>query len=409
MFNYPSFMTTNYRPEKVTLSTGRTSENNYGWECGDMTTYEDLGVRRVINASATLTRLGGSRMPPAVVEAMAAAANAFIELDVLQERVGARIAAMTQNEACYVASGAAAGLVLGTAACVAGSDPALMAGFPYLESGKNEVVVHRCQRNGYDYAIRQTGVRLVEIGTAQGTEPEELRAAISERTACVAYFAGVHFTSGALPLEQVIEIAHARGVPVMVDAAAQIPPIANLWRFTREMGADLAVFSGGKGLRGPQSAGLVLGRPDLIAACRLNGSPNHSIGRPMKVSKEELVGMLAAVEWSLAQDEEALLEQYETMVRYWMDGLRDLPGIALDYGFPSEAGQPHGRAIVRLTPESPITAAALAQALLQGDPAVAVSVIGDNVIALNPQTVEPGEEQLVLQAVRRVLGLLENG
>ena len=368
-----------------------------------MTTYEDLGVRRVINAAATLTRLGGSRMPQPVVEAMAAAAGAFVDLDLLQQRVGARIAELTRNPACYVSSGAAAGLMLATAACIAGDDPAAIARFPDLAGGRREVVVHRCQRNGYDYAARQTGARLVEIGMAHGTAPWELAAALSERTACVVYFAGAHFARGALPLEQVIEIARSRGVPVIVDAAAQIPPIANLWRFTSELGADVAVFSGGKGLRGPQSAGLVLGRPDLIAACRLNGSPNHSIGRPMKVGKEELVGMLAAVEWSLAQDEAALLARYEAMVGYWIEGLRDLPWVCALRGYPSEAGQPHGRAIVRLDPACGITRDELAAALLRGEPPVAVGLADDDAIALNPQTLEPGEERLVLAAVRQAL------
>ncbi|MDQ5850726.1 MAG: aminotransferase class V-fold PLP-dependent enzyme, partial [Chloroflexota bacterium] len=321
----------------------------------------------------------------------------------LQHRVGARIAELTDNPACYVASGAAAGLAIAVAACIAGDDPAAIARFPYLESGKHEVVAHRCQRNGYDYAIRQIGARLVEVGMADRTWQWELESAITPRTACVVYFAGTHFARAALPLEQVIAVAHARGVPVLVDAAAQIPPIANLWRFTRDLGADLAIFSGGKGLRGPQTAGLVLGRPDLIAACRRNGSPNPSIGRPMKVGKEELMGMLAAVEWSLAQDESALLDRYEAMVQYWLDGLRDLPGIQIARGYPSEAGQPHARAIVRIDPRYGLTRDELVLALLQGDPAIAVGVVDGDAIALNPQTAEVGEERLVLEALRRAL------
>jgi L-seryl-tRNA(Ser) seleniumtransferase len=295
--------------------------------------------------------------------------------------------------------------VLAVAACIAGDDPAALGDFPYLDRGRRTVVVHRCQRNGYDYAIRATGARLAEIGGADGTRPEELEAALTPEVACVVYFAGAHFAAGALPLDQVIALAHARGVPVIVDAAAQIPPIANLWRFTAELGADVAIFSGGKGLRGPQSAGLVLGRPDLIAGCRRNGSPNQSLGRPMKVGKEELVGMLAAVEWSLAQDEEALLEQYEGMVHYWLDGLRGVPGLAAERGYPSEAGQPHGRAIVRVGAAAGLTRDELVAALLRGDPPVAVSPIGDDAIALNPQTLEPGEERLVLAALRQALGL----
>ena len=151
----------------------------------------------------------------------------------------------------------------------------------------------------------------------------------------------------------------------------------------------------------------VLGRQDLIAACKLNGSPNHSVGRPMKVGKEELMGMLAAVEWSLAQDEETLLTRYETTVQYWLDGLRDLPGVQVTRSYPSEAGQPHARAIVRLDPACGLTRDALVAALLQGDPAVAVGVVDDDAIALNPQTVEIGEEPLVLEAVQHALATMQ--
>ncbi|MEN9933797.1 MAG: hypothetical protein RLZZ387_376 [Chloroflexota bacterium] len=369
-----------------------------------MTLYSDLGLRRVVNAAATLTRLGGSLMPPPVLAAMQEAAGSFVDLPEMQERVGARIAALTRNEACYVSAGAAAGIVVAVAACIAGTDPARIARFPSLaEDDRCEVVVHRSQRNGYDYAIRQTGARLVEIGMANGTEPWELEAAITPRTACVVFFAGGHFARGALPLEQVIAVAHAHGVPVIVDAAAQIPSISNLWRFTRDMGADLAIFSGGKGLRGPQSAGLVLGRPDLVAACRANGSPNTSIGRPMKVGKEELAGMLAAVAWSLEQDEAALLAGYEATVAYWLAGLRGLPGVEVWRGYPSEAGQPHGRAIVRVLPESGRTRDEVVALLWAGDPAVAVAPFDADMIALNPQTIEPGEERLVLDALLRAL------
>jgi uncharacterized pyridoxal phosphate-dependent enzyme len=368
-----------------------------------MTTYEELGVRPLINAAATLTRLGGSRMPPEVLAAMTAAAGSFVDLDLLQERVGERIARLTGNPACYVSCGAAAGIVVAVAACVAGEDPEVASRFPLAGTGRSEVIVHRSQRNGFDYAARQTGARLVEIGDLDQTEPDDLETAITAHTACVLYFAGAHFARGALPLEQVLAIARARGVPVIVDAAAQIPPVANLWRFTRDLGADLAIFSGGKGLRGPQSAGLVLGRADLVAACRRCGSPNHGVARPMKVGKEELMGMLAAVEWSLAQDEAALLARYEATVQYWLDGLRGLPGIEAGRDYPSEAGQPHPRAVVRLDEAGGVTRDALVAALLRGDPPVAVGLAPGDAIALNPQTVEPGEERLVLDALRRAL------
>ena len=193
-------------------------------------------------------------------------------------------------------------------------------------------------------------------------------------------------------------------MPVLVDAAAQIPPVANLSRFTRELGADAAIFSGGKGLRGPQGSGLVLGRREIIDGCRANGNPNHSIGRPMKAGKEELVGLLAAVEWTLAQDEAALLAGYEASVRRWIEGLQGIPGVTAERGYPSEAGQPHGRAIVRVGPPSPWTAAGVAAALWEGTPRIAVSVVEDGAaLALNPQTLEPGEDGVVLKRLREVL------
>ena len=362
--------------------------------------YRRLGIRPIINASATLTRLGGSVMPEVAVKAMAEASQHFVPLDELQDRVGERIAELTGNEACYVSSGAAAGIAMSVAACIAGTDLSLIAAFPYLENvAKNEVVIHVSQRNGYDYAARQTGAHVIEIG---GTA-EELRAAIGERTACILWFAGAHFADGALPVEDVIAIGHEHGVPVIVDAAAQVPLLANLSRFTRELGADLAIFSGGKGLRGPQSSGLVLGRPDLVAGCRLNGSPNHSLGRPMKVGKEEMVGLLAAVEYALDQDEPALLAGYEAMVQRWIDGLAGIPGVTAERSYPSEAGQPHGRTLVTIGPGAALGRDAVVDALFAGDPPIAVAKIGTDAIALNPQTIQPGEDAIVLRRLRETM------
>lgn len=367
-----------------------------------MTIYEELGVRRVVNASATLTRLGGSLMPTPVVHAMHDAAGSFIDLPEFQQKVGERIAELTWNEAAFVSSGAAAGIALAVSSCIAGTDQRLIDSFPNLEGvQRTEVIVYRSQRNGYDYAARQTGARLVELGPEDG----ELEEAINEHTACVLFFAGAHYAREALPIEEVVRIAHERNIPVIVDAAAQIPPIANLWHFTKEIGVDIAIFSGGKGLRGPQPSGLVLGRRDLIEGCRANGSPNHSIGRPMKVGKEETAGLLAAIEWSLAQDEPATIARYERAVRYWLDGLAGMPGVTVERGFPSEAGQPHGRAIVHFSSGSPLTRDEVIAQLWDRDPRIAVASHGRDAIALNPQTLEPGEEELVLAALRDVLNI----
>ncbi|MGD9714247.1 MAG: aminotransferase class V-fold PLP-dependent enzyme, partial [Thermomicrobiales bacterium] len=265
-----------------------------------MSVYEDLGIPPVINAAATLTKLGGSLMPPPVIEAMAAAAGQCPDLFELQLKAGQRIAVLTGNESAFITSGAAAGIAMCVASCVAGTDPELQQDFPYLERAtKRQVIVYKGQRNGYDYAARQTGARLIEI-TPDG---DDLEMSINEKTACILFFAGAHFAEGALPLEEVIAISHTMGAPVIVDAAAQIPPISNLWHFTKELGADAAIFSGGKGLRGPQSSGIVVGRKQIIDGIRPNAAPNQSLGRPMKVGKEEIAGLLAAIEWSLKQDE----------------------------------------------------------------------------------------------------------
>jgi L-seryl-tRNA(Ser) seleniumtransferase len=361
---------------------------------------KELGLRRVINASATLTALGGSLMPPEVASAMAAGAAQFVDYRALQAAVGARVAELTHNEAAYISSGAAAGVTLSIAGCMTGTNLDLVRRFPDAEAfPRNEVLVYETQRNGYDYAAAVTGARMIDVSGS-----DLLADRITEKTAAVLWFAGTRLRGDTPPLEEIVAVAHEAGIPVIVDAAAQIPAASNLWHFSRDLGADLVIFSGGKGLRGPQSSGLILGKAHLIEAVGLNASPHYSIGRPMKVGKEELFGILAAVEWTLAQDEPALIESYEETVMYWIDGLQGLPGIEVARGFPSEAGQPHGRAIIRALPDSPLGRDAIQEALWEMDPRIAVWPEGEDGIALNPQTLEPGEAEIVLDALRSVLG-----
>jgi L-seryl-tRNA(Ser) seleniumtransferase len=353
-----------------------------------------FGVRSVINASATLTVLGGSLMPPPALKAMADAAAHFVDLPELHDRVGERLAELTHNEAACVTSGAAAAITLTVASCI--GEPAQT--FP----ADAEVVMFAGQRNGYDYSARITGARIVEIGPSIA----QLEEALVRRPACVLWFAGAHLATGALPIEDVVPVAREAGVPVIVDAAAQIPPVSSLWRYTTEVGADVVLFSGGKGLRGPQASGLVLGKQWIVDRCRAHASPYQEIGRGMKVGKEELLALLAAVEWTLEQDEEAVLAGYEQMVDRWIAGLQGLPGVVAERGYPSEAGQPHSRAIVRLSTTCLWTRDALVQALWDGDPRIAVGTfrLPDDAIALNPQTLEPGEDAVVLDALVRLLG-----
>lgn len=368
-----------------------------------MTIYTRLGIRPLINATATLTKLGGSLMPPEVLEAMTEASRSFVDLNELQQRIGERIAALTHNEAAYVCTGAAAGLTLATAACVAGKNPAAIANFPDLTGLKNEVIIHRTHRNGYDYAVRQVGVKVVEIGSAAGTTPQELEAAISAQTAAIFWFQGAMTGFGDLPLPEVIHVAKRHDIPVIVDAAAQLPPVSNLWSYT-QMGAALAVFSGGKDLRGPQASGLILGRRDLIEACALNGSPNSSIGRPMKVGKEEMAGLLAAVERYLKLDHAARERYCEQTVSEWNEALSRLPGVSARRDFPNEAGQPLPRSIVTVeTDTAGIDRDAILEQLLAGDPAIVAASCGTDAFYLNPMTLEPGEEQIVLERLTQII------
>ena len=370
-----------------------------------MTIYNDLGLRPIINANATLTKLGGSIMLPEVMEAMAEASRSWVDVFELQRRVGERLAELTHNEAAYVSSGAAAGLAVATAACVAGTDPAAMAQLPNCDGLKNEIIVHRTQRNAYDHAVRQVGVKLVEIGMPLGTQRWELEHAITEQTAAIFWFQGAMTGNGDLPLETVIEIGNAHGVPVIVDGAAQLPPVENLWRYT-QMGAALAVFSGGKDLRGPQSSGLVLGRKDLIEACRFNGSPNHGLGRPMKVGKEEMVGLLKAVELYLQVDHEARRSQDEEVVMGWNSALNKIDGVRAERSFPNEAGQPLPRSLVTFdAAKLGLTRDEIMARLLNEEPRVSVAAAGEEGVYLNPMTLADREDEIVLERLEAILAV----
>lgn len=365
------------------------------------TVFDALGIRPVINAAATLTKLGGSVMPAPVIEAMNAASRSFIDLFELHDRVGERLAALTHNEAAVVTSGAAGGIALTTVACILGSEADTRQMLPQMEGvTRKEVIVFAGQESGYEYAAQQTGATMVSIGPTEA----DLLAALNENTALVLFLPKSVWADAAPPLQVVVRMAHEHGVPVIVDAAAQIPPISNLWHFTVECGADAAIFSGGKALRGPQPSGLVVGRQWIIDGCRNHASPYQGFGRPMKVGKEEIAGLLAAVDWSLKQDEPANIARYEEVVRQWIADLSGLPGVTVERSFPSEAGQPHARAILTLDSSAAMGRDVLVDGLWNLNPRIAVSPIDGDAIALNPQTLEIGEDVLVTEAITRLLG-----
>lgn len=372
-----------------------------------MTTYEDLGIRPLINANSMKTTLSGTLMPPPVVEAMREAATCFVDMFELQAAVSARLATLTRNEGALVCTGASAGLVLTSLACMTGADlgaiARLIAHGPKAVP-KREIIVQCGQRNPYDPALRLAGARLIQVGNTLQTFAWELEAAITDQTAAVVYFAGGHLGFGSLPLDDVVRIAHAAGVPVIVDGAAQLPPRENLWRFT-ERGADLALFSGGKELRGPQSSGLIVGRKELIEACSMHASPHQRFCRSMKVGKEEMMGLLAAVTCYLEGDEEAERGRCEQIVGDWVTSLSSIGGVSAVRDFPGTDGRPLPRAIVSFNGRQ-LSGEEARLALLRGDPAVAVATAGPVAIYLNPELVQPGEEAVVL---RRVAAIAEEG
>src|SRR5215213_2887236 len=266
--------------------------------------YDRIGVRTVINGRGATTAVGGTLMRPETLAAMAEATKAFVVIEELNAKVGEKIAEVTGAEAGYVTCGSAAAMAIAAAACIAGTDPEQISKLPDSTGMPNEVIIHRAHRINYDGMYRAAGGKLVEIGMPYSTERWELERAITDRTAAIAYHDSPNCSPGALDFATVVEIAHGRGVPVIVDSASTLPPLDHLRRWIR-WGADLVIYSGGKGIRGPQDSGMLAGRADLIAAARLNGNPHAAVGRGMKVSKEAMVGLWVALDTFLMTDHEA--------------------------------------------------------------------------------------------------------
>jgi L-seryl-tRNA(Ser) seleniumtransferase len=369
--------------------------------------YQRLGVRPIINARGTHTRLGGTLIRREVLDAMREAASAYVVLDELQDKASEVIARATGAEAGIVVGGAEAGLLIGTAAILAGTDPARIAQLPVTDGMKNEAIMHRAHRNGYDQGVRAAGARIVDIGYGGSAMPYQLRAAINQRTALVVYLMSPWASHGALSLETTCRIAHEAGIPVLVDAAAMLPPTNSLQRFIAE-GADLVTFSGGKGLMGPQSSGILAGRADLIRAARMNGNPNHSVGRAAKAAKEDIVGLIVALEDYMQRDHAADTAYWRTQAEWMLARLNEFPCVTISY---LHDGREHPVPRVELVfgPDSGIDAHELVLALEEHDPRVFIfeptgPSARPNSIVINTQTMQPGEELIVVEALREVIG-----
>lgn len=373
-----------------------------------MGVYEKLGVKTKINAVGNGTAIGGSIMAPEVISAMQEAGQNFIDLNELLAKAGQYIADLVGVEACYITSGAAGGVLISIAACMTGKDWAKVHQLPNTRGMKNKVIMQVMQRNYYELMVREAGAKLIEIGLANTTNSWHLEAALNEQTAAIIHFVA-YSPPHDLPLQDVIDIAHKEDVPVVVDAAAEFPSFSILREYI-DMGADLVIFSGGKGIRGPQSSGLILGRKDLIEACAMNGSPYHGVGRPCKVGKEEIIGLVTAIElFSDPEYERKELEGWHLRTNYVVETLSDLSHVTVQSGFPRDfAGVEVKPGIVPVTVVTwddqaiPVTKEQVASELLEGDPGIYVATSRDGIV-IAPHTLLPGEERIVAERVGAVL------
>ncbi len=370
--------------------------------------YQKLGVTPLINAAGTYTVLSASTMPDEVRAAIELAARYPVNLNELIEASGAYLAKRLRCEAALVTSGAAAALVLGTAACITMGNEQPILDIPTdMSKLKNEVIVQKGHRYGYDHALRNCGILFVEVETL-----EQYEQAFTERTVMAHFF---NAGSGKISREDWVRVAHKHGVPCFNDAAADVPPISNLWNYT-QMGFDLVTFSGGKGLRGPQCTGLLLGRKDLIEAARKNNSPNsNTVGRGMKVAKEEIVGLVAAVDWFLKQDDAAIEAQCRQRADHIAKQLSAIPTVQTQVFVPDVANHVPHLLITYDQNRVKITGAEVMQKMRAGKPRIELNPStggapasaglpgGPNTIVVGVWMLQPGEDLVVAKRLREVL------
>jgi L-seryl-tRNA(Ser) seleniumtransferase len=358
--------------------------------------FREMGVRPFINAAGTYTAMTSSLMPPEVVEAIRYASEHYVMLDELHDRVGERIAAMVRCEAAMVTSGAASALTLGTAAVLTGTDRQKIISLPNLAGMKSEVIIQKSHRFGYDHAVRNCGVRMVEVESQ-----EDLERAINDKTAMMLFY-NANNNVGQIKDEEFAQLGKRHAIPTLNDAAADVPPVDNLWKYT-SMGFDLVAFSGGKGIRGPQSAGLLLGRKDLIAAARLNGPPNSdTIGRGMKVNKEEILGMLVALDLYVKKNHEQERREFDKRADAIQKSAAGVPGVKAEIFVPDVANHvPHVRISWDAAAKG-ITAADVVRALRDGEPSIGTRSEAGTVV-VGVWMMRPGEEKIVARRLRQVL------
>jgi uncharacterized pyridoxal phosphate-dependent enzyme len=370
--------------------------------------YEKLGLVPFINAAGTYTILSASTMPDEVQAAVALAAKKPVHLLELHEAAGTYLAQKLRCGGALVTSGASAGLTLGTAACMTLGNKEAIVSIPTDVSGlKDQVIVQKVHRYEYDHAMRNCGVKVVEVETL-----EQYQNAFTDKTVMTNFFNAADAPIGR---EEWVRVAHQHGVPCFNDAAADVPPISNLWNYT-QMGFDLVAFSGGKGMRGPQCTGLLLGRKDLIDAARLNNSPNsNAVGRGLKVAKEDIIGMVAAVDWFLSQDDAAMEAEFRKRADRIAEQVKKVPTVETTVFIPAVANHvPH--LLVTYDPARVRTSGVeVMQKMREGKPRIELNPGtgggpasaglpgGVNTIIVGVWMLQPGEDLIVGRRLREVL------
>ena len=367
--------------------------------------YESIGVRPLINARGTVTVVGASQMMPEVQQAMDDAVREYVQIDELMDAVGERLGKLTGAEFAYVSCGASAAITAGTAGCVTGGDPDKLWMIPDLTGMKDEVIIPAYSRTAYDAAAKAVGVKMIEVSTL-----EDLKLAIGPQTAMILVLAGSGSENGPLSLKVISSVAKPLGVPILVDAAAEGLEVPNPHL---SQGADLVAYSGGKYLRGPQCAGLLIGRKDLIIASRINAGPHHGFGRGFKVGREEIMGMLAAVEMWFKRDHAGEWKTWVSWANHIMKRLSTIPGVITELVEPKARSNRAPSLTVKWDQSViPLTGEDMEKLLWDGSPRISVSGAGSFLpfppnlqpnISVATTSLQAGEEKIIAERLFTIL------
>ncbi len=364
---------------------------------------ELLGVKPIINAGGPNTKHSGSRPRQEAIDAMTAMSEVFVNMDEMLVAAGKEVANLIGAEAATITSGASGGLVIQAAAALSKGDSEIISRLPDTSGIPNELVIQKRHRFVYDHLYLTSGAKFVEAGDDAGCTPEQLEATITPNTAAVIHLESPLKNRGTVQLRKAAEIAHAHGLPLLADGASMLPPRDNLRKFVSE-GADLVSFSGGKAVRGPQSTGFLIGKPEWVEYARLVNAPNATVARAQKVSKEEIAGLIAALGAFVDEDEQAETARYRADMEAVVDRIAEVPGIAVSIEHNYDHYIPH--AVIKLTdswrgPNGP----EIARRLMLGDQRVYVfsGYMGDRDIWIDPLNIQPGELEIVATRVHEEL------